>query len=59
MARRDDLAILAKRVQVPFITINQIINYMDANGIDAAADLTKVNAQWNQSSNKIIKNIDG
>ena len=44
MARRDDLAILAKRVQVPFITINQIINYMDANGIDAAADLTKVNA---------------
>lgn len=44
MARRDDLAILAKRVQVPFITINQIIKYMDANGIDAAADLTKVNA---------------
>ncbi|MDO4903054.1 MAG: 3,4-dihydroxy-2-butanone-4-phosphate synthase [Limosilactobacillus sp.] len=43
MARRDDLFELAKRVNVPFITIKQITDYMDAKGIDAAADLAKVN----------------
>lgn len=44
MARRDNLSVLANRVHVPFITINQIIEYLDAKGIDYAADLAKVNA---------------
>ncbi|MCU4691702.1 3,4-dihydroxy-2-butanone-4-phosphate synthase [Limosilactobacillus reuteri] len=44
MARRDSLSVLANRVHVPFITINQIIEYLDVKGIDYAADLAKVNA---------------
>ena len=44
MARRDNLSVLANRVHVPFITINQIIEYLDVKGIDYAADLAKVNA---------------
>ena len=39
MARRDDLAKMAKRVNVPYITINQIIEYMDAHNIKEASDL--------------------
>ena len=44
MARRDDLADLANRVHAPFITINQITEYLDTKGIDYAANLAKVNA---------------
>ena len=44
MARRDSLSVLANRVHVPFITINQIVEYLDVKGIDYAADLAKVNA---------------
>ena len=44
MARRDSLAVLADRVRVPFITINQIIEYLDAKGIKNAADLAKAHA---------------
>ena len=44
MARRDSLSVLANRVHVPFITINQIIEYLDVKGIDYAANLAKVNA---------------
>lgn len=44
MARRDSLAALADRVHVPFITISQIIEYLDAKGIKNAADLAKVHA---------------
>lgn len=44
MARRDSLAKLADRVNVPFITINQIIEYLDAKGIDYAANLVTQNA---------------
>lgn len=39
MARRDDLAEMAKRVNVLYITINQIIEYMDAHNIKEASDL--------------------
>lgn len=39
MAHRDDLAEMAKRVNVPYITINQIIEYMDAHNIKEASDL--------------------
>lgn len=39
MARRDDLVEMAKRVNVPYITINQIIEYMDAHNIKEASDL--------------------
>lgn len=42
MARRDDLAQLADRLNVPFLTIQEIINYMDAHDIDYAAQLDKV-----------------
>lgn len=41
MARRDSLAALANRVNVPFITIKQIIEYLDAKGIDYAASLAQ------------------
>lgn len=44
IARRDDLADLANRVHAPFITINQITEYLDTKGIDYAANLAKVNA---------------
>lgn len=44
MARRDSLAKLADRVNVPFITINQIIEYLDTKGIDYAANLVTQNA---------------
>lgn len=44
MARRDSLAALAQRRHVPFITINQIINYLDAKHIDYAASLAEVKA---------------
>ena len=44
MARRDSLFELAHRANVPFITINQIISYMDEKGIDYAAQLATVNA---------------
>lgn len=41
MARRDSLFELAQRVHVPFITIKQITDYMDAKGIDYAAQLAE------------------
>lgn len=44
MARRDSLAELAQRVHVPFLTISQIIEYLDAKRIDYAASLAKVKA---------------
>ncbi|MBB1123164.1 3,4-dihydroxy-2-butanone-4-phosphate synthase [Limosilactobacillus albertensis] len=44
MARRDSLAALADRAHVPFITINQIIEYLDAKEINYAADLAKAHA---------------
>lgn len=39
MARRDDLAALADRLAVPFLTIQEIIDYMDKNDIEYAAQL--------------------
>lgn len=39
MARRDSLFDLAQRVHVPFLTIKQITDYMDDQGIDYAAQL--------------------
>lgn len=45
MARRDDLAKMAKRVNVPYITINQIIEYMDAHNIKEASDLQAATVQ--------------
>jgi 3,4-dihydroxy 2-butanone 4-phosphate synthase/GTP cyclohydrolase II len=39
MARRDDLAALADRLTVPFLTIQEIIDYMDKNDIEYAAQL--------------------
>ena len=38
MARRDDLFKVADRLDVPYITINQILTYMDENGIADAKD---------------------
>lgn len=40
MARRDDLAKLATKLSVPFITIDQIASYMDAHQIEYAKDVT-------------------
>lgn len=45
MARRDSLFELAQRVHVPFLTIKQITDYMDAKGIDYAAQLARVTEQ--------------
>lgn len=42
MARRDDLAQLAQRLNVPFLTIQEIINYMDQHNIENAADVQTV-----------------
>lgn len=39
MARREDLAQLAQQLKVPFITIDQIAQYMDAHHIQYARDL--------------------
>lgn len=44
MARRDDLAKLAEQLDVPFMTIQEIINYMDQHHIDNAADVTAAKA---------------
>lgn len=44
MARRDSLFELAHKANVPFITINQIVDYMDQKGIDYAAQLAAVKA---------------
>lgn len=42
MARRDDLAKLAQQCNVPYITIAQIIAYLDAHQIKRASDLQSV-----------------
>lgn len=44
MARRDSLFELANRTQVPFITINQITEYMDTKKIAYAANSSKIHA---------------
>lgn len=44
MARRDSLFELAHKANVPFITINQIVDYMDQKGIAYAAQLAAVEA---------------
>ena len=41
MARRDDLFQFADRLNVPYITIQEILNYMDQHGIKEARDLTE------------------
>ena len=43
MARRDDLFKVAERLDVPYITIQQILDYMDENGIDMAENMQKKN----------------
>lgn len=42
MAQRDDLFVLAKKLDVPYITIAQITEYMDANNIEFASDVNAV-----------------
>lgn len=42
MARRDDLAKLAKRVNAPFMTIQEIIDYLDRHHLATAADAGSV-----------------
>lgn len=42
MAQRDDLFVLAEKLNIPYITIAQIIEYMDANNIAQAADVLAV-----------------
>lgn len=44
MARRDDLAKLAKRVNAPFMTIQEIIDYLDRHYLATAADAGSVEA---------------
>lgn len=44
MARRDDLAKLAKRVNAPFMTIQEIIDYLDRHHLATAADAGSVEA---------------
>lgn len=44
MARRDDLAKLAKRVNAPFMTIQEIIDYLDRHHLATAADAGAVEA---------------
>lgn len=44
MARRDDLAKLAKRVSAPFMTIQEIIDYLDRHHLATAADAGAVEA---------------
>ncbi|WP_373842136.1 3,4-dihydroxy-2-butanone-4-phosphate synthase [Limosilactobacillus sp.] len=41
MARRNDLAALATRLNVPFLTIQGIIDYLDKHGIKYAAQLNQ------------------
>ncbi|WP_261622789.1 3,4-dihydroxy-2-butanone-4-phosphate synthase, partial [Limosilactobacillus fermentum] len=41
MARRDDLFQFADRLNVPYITIQEILNYMDQHRIKEARDLTE------------------
>lgn len=44
MARRDDLAKLAKRVNAPFMIIQEIIDYLDRHHLATAADAGAVEA---------------
>ena len=44
MARRDDLAKLAKRVNAPFMTIQEIIDYLGRHHLATAADAGAVEA---------------
>lgn len=44
MARRDDLAKLSKRVNAPFMTIQEIIDYLDRHHLATAADAGAVEA---------------
>lgn len=42
MAKRDELFDLSKKLNVPYITIEQILEYMDANNIEFATDVLAV-----------------
>lgn len=42
MAQRDDLFVMAKKLNVPYITIAQVVEYMDANKIEFANDVNMV-----------------